>query len=86
MPTGKGTLHFFQLTSKRVGAFTMQQYSGKDTGMKIIKENINNREIRQFGKIHPVVFFIDFYKILQCIKFCENSSRARFLISSRTGT
>lgn len=85
MPKGKGTLHLFQLTNEHVGAFTMQQYSREETGMKTIKKSIS-REIRQFGKIHPSVFFMDFYKILEWVKFGENSSRARFLFSSRTGT
>lgn len=74
-------LHFFQLT-KHVRAFTLQQYSKKETGMKKIKEN-SNREIWQFGKIHPAVFFMDFYRILEWVKFCENSARIfRFLFST----
>lgn len=85
LPKGKGTQHFFQLTDKRVGAFTTQQYSREETGMHTVKENIN-REICRFGKIHSAVFFMDFYKILEWVKFCENSFNARFLIYSRTGT
>lgn len=49
MPKGKGTLHFLQLSNKQ-GAFTMQQYFREETGMKIIKENINNRETMQLAK------------------------------------
>lgn len=71
MPKGKHTLHFFQLTNKHVGAFTMQQYFREETRVETIKEKIN-REIRQFGKIHPTVFFMDFYKILEWVKFCES--------------
>lgn len=64
LPKGKGTQHFFQLIDKRVGAFTMQQYSREETGIHTAKENIN-REICRFGKIHSVVFFMDFCKILE---------------------
>jgi len=85
MPKGKGKMCFFQLTDKRVGAFTKRQYSREETGMKTIKEDFGG-EIRQFGKIHPAVFFMDFYEILEWVKFCENSSRVRFLFSRRTGT
>lgn len=85
MPKGKGIWHFFQLTNKPVGDFTMQQHSREETRMKTTKENIN-REICHFGKIYSAVFFMDFYKILDWAKFCENLFRARFLICSRTGT
>lgn len=55
MPKGKSMLHFLQLTGKQ-SAFTVQQYYGEETGMKIIKENTNNRETMQLAK-HILWYF-----------------------------
>lgn len=86
MPKGKGTQHFLQLTNKlNLGAFTIQQYSREETGIKTSKKYINT-EICHFGKIYSAVVFMDFYKILEWVKFCESSFKDRFLIWSRTGT